>query len=52
MPRDDTLAAGVTALSRAAADRAYHVEDFVVRVDKGTPIRCNLCHGFPDEEDD
>jgi hypothetical protein len=41
-----------TPLSRTAVDRQYRVEDKIVRVAKGTEIRCNLCHGIPDEEDD
>jgi hypothetical protein len=36
-----------TALSSAAADRTYNVEDRVVRIAKGQAVSCTLCHGRP-----
>jgi hypothetical protein len=42
-----------TVLSRAAANRTFHIEDdLIVNIAKGTQVRCNMCHSMPGSDDD
>jgi len=36
-----------SALSKTAADRSLPGDDRTVQIPKGTPVRCNHCHGLP-----
>jgi hypothetical protein len=40
-----------TALSRAAADRTYRVEDATVTIRRGEAVACTRCHSWPLEDD-
>ncbi|MFO0983660.1 MAG: hypothetical protein U1E76_18345 [Planctomycetota bacterium] len=41
------LALEGTVLARAAADRTFQIEHGSVRIPKGQPISCTLCHEKP-----